>query len=483
MEDIIGKKFNALTVIAHVPRYQKREKSTGKFQWVGGWECLCDCGNKITVLKIRLTSQKTKSCGCLSKNKTPDLLGKTFGRLTVLEKVSKEEGLFWKCVCTCGETRYLRAYKLTSGASVSCGCSKREYKPSEKRKENQKKAFLLQREKTFERILDFIKDKGLVLDTKKEHFVTLSNPHRDHINFRCVAKNHSFSIAWFNLKYVDYCRQCFQWKSHPEQEMRDFIIGLVGSDKVKPNVKNLVAGVNEIDIYLPDHKLAIEHNGLYWHSLGDQKRHRVKRELLEKSGITCIQINGDEWAYKRPIVESMLKSRLGISEKPIYARELEVFFPSPSEANSFVEENHLMGPFKAARALGLKTKEGELVCLLSYRKSGEEIEIARMCSKLGYHIAGGVSKLIANIPLEGAKRIVSYVDLRYATGHSLIRLGFKLSSISLGWKWTDGKHTYNRLACRANMDDRKLTEKEQAEEFKWTRIYDAGQALFVKDLF
>jgi len=53
-------------------------------------------------------------------------------------------------------------------------------------------------------------------------------------------------------------------------------------------------------------------------------------------------------------------------------------------------------------------------------------------------------------------------------------MGFKLEGITLGWKWIDYKYTYNRLQCRANMDDRKLSEKEYAKERKWYKIYDAG---------
>ena len=33
----------------------------------------------------------------------------------------------------------------------------------------------------------------------------------------------------------------------------------------------------------------------------------------------------------------------------------------------------------------------------------------------------------------------------------------------------------------ANMDDRKLTEKEHAIELGWVKIYDAGQRLYVRN--
>ncbi|MEM4359960.1 MAG: hypothetical protein QXT45_05475 [Candidatus Bilamarchaeaceae archaeon] len=62
------------------------------------------------------------------------------------------------------------------------------------------------------------------------------------------------------------------------------------------------------------------------------------------------------------------------------------------------------------------------------------------------------------------------------------KMGFVKVKDILGWEWTDLKTTYNRLQCRANMDERKLKEKEYAAELGWFKIYDAGQRLFEKDL-
>lgn len=65
-------------------------------------------------------------------------------------------------------------------------------------------------------------------------------------------------------------------------------------------------------------------------------------------------------------------------------------------------------------------------------------------------------------------------------GNHLSNYGFKLEKTTLGWKWTNGSRTFNRLSCRANMDSRKMSEREHAEELKLYKIYDAGQAKFVK---
>jgi hypothetical protein len=56
LEELIGKRFNRLTVISLYGKDKKYNKL---------WLCKCDCGNKIIVNKGNLKNENTKSCGCL----------------------------------------------------------------------------------------------------------------------------------------------------------------------------------------------------------------------------------------------------------------------------------------------------------------------------------------------------------------------------------------------------------------------------------
>ncbi len=49
--------------------------------------------------------------------------GERWGRWTL---VRSDRGRYWLAVCDCGEDRRVQISNLTSGASLSCGCSKRE---------------------------------------------------------------------------------------------------------------------------------------------------------------------------------------------------------------------------------------------------------------------------------------------------------------------------------------------------------------------
>jgi hypothetical protein len=58
MKHLVGMKFNRLLVI--------ELESMNKWGQPR-WNCLCDCGNKITTISSHLFSGNTKSCGCLKK--------------------------------------------------------------------------------------------------------------------------------------------------------------------------------------------------------------------------------------------------------------------------------------------------------------------------------------------------------------------------------------------------------------------------------
>ena len=120
--------------------------------------------------------------------------------------------------------------------------------------------------------------------------------------------------------------------------------------------------------------------------------------------------------------------------------------------------------------------------IMSYKLFGYNVlEIERLCSVTGSIVVGGFSKLLKY--LENTidfKSIKYWVDLRYGAGDFLLKHDFVISHETLGWKWTDFQNTYNRRLCKANMDDRELSEKEYAQEMGLLKIYDAGQRLYVR---
>ena len=86
------------------------------------WACDCICGGTTTVRASRLRSAETRSCGCL-RSPFADLTAQTFGQLTAIKfEERKDHTTWWICDCTCGKTKLVRADHLKSGAIRSCGC-------------------------------------------------------------------------------------------------------------------------------------------------------------------------------------------------------------------------------------------------------------------------------------------------------------------------------------------------------------------------
>lgn len=127
LNDISGKKFGMLTVIDRAQDYI----SPGGYR-KPMWNCVCECGNTVVVAANRLKTGNTKSCGCGSPNKFIDLTGRKFGKLTVVNKVdnfiSKDGSVrtMWNCVCECGNSVTVMANNLKSGKTKSCGCLRKE---------------------------------------------------------------------------------------------------------------------------------------------------------------------------------------------------------------------------------------------------------------------------------------------------------------------------------------------------------------------
>ena len=67
----------------------------------------------------------------------------------------------------------------------------------------------------------------------------------------------------------------------------------------------------ELDIYIPSKRIAVEYNGLAWHSEkfkgnGTKTYHLMKTNLCKENGIKLIHFFEDEWLEKKEIVKSVL---------------------------------------------------------------------------------------------------------------------------------------------------------------------------------
>ena len=119
-EDLSNKKFGHLTVVTRVPK-PEHLKSKGAY-----WLCKCDCGKEKIVMGKTLRNGEAHSCGACRVDIVDDLTGQIFDNLTVIERdfsrPSNNNGAFWKCRCTCGNTITVLGKNLKHQKYHSCGC-------------------------------------------------------------------------------------------------------------------------------------------------------------------------------------------------------------------------------------------------------------------------------------------------------------------------------------------------------------------------
>ena len=104
------------------------KKSRGKEVPVIMWLCRCECGTEQIISGGRLRARRTKQCkNCASESLTKDLTGLRFGKLTAIERTSKNDKTHWICQCDCGNITCVEIGNLrNNGGTQSCGCVGKE---------------------------------------------------------------------------------------------------------------------------------------------------------------------------------------------------------------------------------------------------------------------------------------------------------------------------------------------------------------------
>lgn len=345
---------------------------------------------------------------------------------------------------------------------------------------------------------------------KNNDYVELLNSEEEYIEdikqeftWRCKKCGNIFTTKKdFNFVGIARCQKCYP-KNYfgQEKEIYDFLSELI--DCRIDRTTRCVIPPKELDIYIPDKKLAIEFNGLFWHSTqfnADPNYHLNKTKECEEKGIQLIHIFEDEWENKKDIVKDRLKSTLGIFDKTTYARKCQVKkINNNLEESEFLQNNHIQGPVNSLHCYGLYY-DNELISIMSFghyrnsmgRKSeDDEYEIYRCCNKLGYHIPGAASRILYHFINDiKPKKIISYCDRRWSQGKLYKSLGFNLISESVpNYYYVSDrifaresriKYQKSKLSSLLENYDPNLTEEENMKNNNYYKIYDCGSYLFTK---
>ena len=298
-----------------------------------------------------------------------------------------------------------------------------------------------------------------------------------------------------HLNKLSGCPKCSHNISIDEKSLSEFIASL-GYD-ITCNDRNILDN-KEIDILIPSKHMAVEYDGLRWHSeLYKDKPsiyHLQKTNECADKGIRLLHIFEDEWTEKSQIIKSMIKNILGMTPKKIYARQCKICDVDSKTSMRFLDENHIQGRCKAKYHYGLY-HNGELVSLMTFGKTRQQRkhnenyddtwELLRFCNRLNTTVIGGASKLLKHFINEvKPKRILSYSDKRWSTGNLYKKLGFTHTHDSKpNYFYVINHHRENRFKYRKGElvrqgYDPSKSEHEIMLERGIPRIYDCGTMAF-----
>jgi len=284
------------------------------------------------------------------------------------------------------------------------------------------------------------------------------------------------------------CLECNpKGKFNSENGLTHFI-----TEEYVQNDRTVLDGL-EIDILIPNKKMGIEYDGVYWHNelYVDKKYHLNKTELAKQKGYDLIHVFEDEWVNKEPIVKSIINNRLGNTLDRVYGRKCVIKEINPNVAKQFLIDNHIQGNVNSKIKLGLyhvnelvsvMTFGGNRVALGSKNREGEW-EMLRFCNKLNTSVIGGASKLFKYfIKTYEPQKITTYADRRYFNGGLYENLGFMfLTNTTPNYHYVINGKRHHRYKFRKDVlvsdgYDKNKTEHQIMLERKIYRIYDCGNS-------
>ena len=283
-----------------------------------------------------------------------------------------------------------------------------------------------------------------------------------------------------------------------QKEIYDFLKQELGNNEIILTNERTILYPKELDIYIPSLKLAIEFNGLFWHSeISGNKNKTYHLNKLNKclfKEIRLIHIFEDEWRDKKEIIKSILKNKISTTKSKIYARDCELKEISFEDASLFLESNHIQGKDKSYIRIGLHYNT-ELISLMTFCKSRfdkkYEYEMSRYCNKIDTNVIGAASKLFSHfINTYKPFSVLTYSDRRYFDGDVYNKLGFSfIKHTSPSCHYID-RNTYNKTLNRIPFQKKKLenlledfdpnlSEWENMKNNGFDRIWDCGHSKWV----
>lgn len=299
-------------------------------------------------------------------------------------------------------------------------------------------------------------------------------------------------------KRVVGCPECYAEtaQSTGERQVADFVESL--GFEIRKSVRDIVRDPGtgwplELDIVVESRKIAIEFNGVYFHSDRNPRRgeqyHHTKFTESRNAGYVLIQVWEDDWVERRPAVERMLMDALGVETDPVTVSALSTHKLEGDVAASFLDTHHVDGHRDAENYYGLLDDNDSLVAVVSLNSAGAGATIVQYASMLT--IQRGFAELLDFSKSDMSfNRVIAYSDNCYDSGALYEANGFTQNgevSPDYTWFYRD-KRNHKRMFTLNFFRDSETFVSEESQPLSEIakmnsiyRVWDAGQTRWVKE--
>lgn len=299
------------------------------------------------------------------------------------------------------------------------------------------------------------------------------------------------------LKYQDdiectltTCQTCSNSDNRSSLEEKLFNIVKVIRPTAQNNVNILVGSEKEIDIYIPELKLAIEFNGLIWHSEinslqqgKDKKRDYNKFLLCKKNQLSHILIYEDEFLYKYEQVLNFLEYHLDmyrpVNDDKVYAKRIK-----GGSGKEFFDKYSIYPTNAKAQFIGIYMKHTHLLLgAVAVTKHRDKLEIDGYAWLPEHNIKHSWYRCRQIIDLEfRPNKLAFFSDNRLNQEEFAYAMNLRpVSNVEPApwyFKYPEGIRMHPSTVS-SKIKDTSLTEWEKMLIDGWNRIWDCGARVWI----
>lgn len=299
-------------------------------------------------------------------------------------------------------------------------------------------------------------------------------------------------------KFMSGCPSCNRPGSKAQYEISSIIRSYLPDCEVFDDYVGLCRGKQQVDIYIKDLNIALEYNGLVWHSDNPKIKPTPTHDKFvecQKNGVDLFVIWEDDWLNNREIVLKWLLRLIGKSEDAkLNARSCYAKLVGCKDSNEFLQNNHIQGPKNGSIRVGLYDGE-DLVALAVYSRTGGKLSLERYATSC--NVRGGFSKLQTWIDRNiEYTSMITFADLTYSRGNLYIANGWHEDRVldpdysyiernkrnhKFGYRLKNFRNDTKHTGERKWKYEEGMTEHQLAHLNGLWRVYDCGKIRYVRN--